>query len=101
MRRAPGAAPRGSDEARRELLLGTRVSNILEAHDEALAAMIDGGFTLLAQAPLRWAMAHTVTLHQAFRIRGLDDEQQEALLERLLELGVAERIAPADAGRGG
>lgn len=95
-----GYAGPGAVAERRELLLGTRVSTILEAHEDALQTMIDGGFTLLSQAPLRWAMAHTVTLQQAFRLRGLDDDEQEELLARLLELGVAERIG-ADDPRGG
>lgn len=38
---------------------------------------------------MRKAMAGTVTLRQAFQIRGLDDEAEEKLITALLELGIA------------
>lgn len=77
----------------RKVLLDARVSTIIDAHQAALDTLIDHGFTLLAQAPLRWAMAHTVNLAQAFRLRGLDDHAQDALLAALTGLGVPGRLA--------
>ncbi len=72
------------------------MSNIIAAHPDSLELLITGGFPLLAQAPLRWAMAHTVNLGQAFRIAGLDDAQQEALLSALVRLDVPAKLAGAD-----
>jgi len=74
--------------SRRDQLLGMRVSSILDAHEDALDALIAGGFAPLANPVMRLAMASTVSLGQAFRIRGLSDEAEEALIVRLLELGV-------------
>ncbi len=74
--------------ARRTRLLGMRVSAIIDAREQALDALIQGGFEPLANPVMRFTMAHTITLGQAFRIRGLDDAQQAALLTRLLELDV-------------
>lgn len=82
------AAPTADIEQRRERLLGMRVSRILDAHEEALQVLIDGGFEPLANPVARLAMAHTINLAQAFRIRGQDEEAQEELIERLLALGV-------------
>lgn len=69
-------------------LLATRVSAIIDAHEEALEVLIQGGFEPLANPVMRFAMAHTVNLSQAFRIRGLSDEAEEAIIAKLLELGV-------------
>ncbi len=74
--------------AEREALLSARVSNIIASHPDALELLIAGGFPLLAQAPLRWAMAHTVNLGQAFRIAGVADAKQEALLQALMRIDV-------------
>ncbi|MFA5551922.1 MAG: hypothetical protein WDA03_09920 [Trueperaceae bacterium] len=85
------AAPDVSEK--RERLLGMRVSRIIEAHEGALAALIEGGFGPLANPVARLAMAHTVNLAQAFRIRGQAEEEQEALIAELLALGVADGAA--------
>lgn len=76
-----------------------RVSRILEADDAALEALVEGGFGPLANPVMRVAMAHTVSLQQAFRIRGQSEGQREALIGRLLELGV-DLEAGADDGSG-
>lgn len=78
-----------------QVLRSARVSNIIAAHPDALGLLIAGGFPLLAQAPLRWAMAHTVNLGQAFRIAGLEDTQQEALLSALVRLDVPASLVGA------
>lgn len=65
-----------------------RVSRILEAHEDALQLLVRGGFEPLANPVARLAMAHTVKLGQAFRIRGQDERQQEELISALLELGI-------------
>ena len=84
-----GASPEAQElELRRERLLGMRVSHILDAHEDALQALIDGGFSPLSNPVARLAMAHTVNLAQAFRIRGQGEAEQEALIQRLLELAV-------------
>ncbi len=83
-----GAAAAAEHEERRERLLGMRVSRILDAHEDALQVLIDGGFEPLANPVARLAMAHTINLGQAFRIRGQAEEEQEELIERLLALGV-------------
>ncbi len=70
-----------------------RVSRILDAHEDALQLLIRGGFEPLANPVARLAMAHTVNLAQAFRLRGQDEEQQESLIAALLELGVDEGAA--------
>lgn len=75
-------------EQRRQVLLGMRVSRILDAHEDALQSLIDGGFEPLANPVARLAMAHTVNLGQAFRIRGQAEEQQEALIDQLLAMDV-------------
>lgn len=85
--------PKHAEPWQREVLLSARVSNIIDSHEDALATLIDHGFTLLAQAPLRWAMAHTVNLGQAFRLRGLSDQEQEALIDALAALGVPAALA--------
>lgn len=84
-----GASPEAQElDLRRERLLGMRVSHILDAHEDALQALIDGGFSPLSNPVARLAMAHTVNLAQAFRIRGQGEAEQEALIQRLLELAV-------------
>lgn len=82
--------------AEHEKLRNARVSTIIAAHPEALRVLIEGGFPLLAQAPLRWAMAHTVNLGQAFRIAGLHEEQQQALLVALIKLDVPANLDSAN-----
>lgn len=83
-----GARAAAGHEERRQRLLGMRVSRILEAHEDTLGLLIAGGFEPLANPVARLAMAHTVNLGQAFRIRGQAEEQQEALIAQLLALGV-------------
>ena len=83
---AAGANP--SMDGQRQKLLSMRVSSIIDAHPHALQALIDGGFGPLANPVARLAMAHTVNLGQAFRIRGQDDADQEALIGQLLRLAV-------------
>ncbi len=97
---AQGRAPRTPSEAERQVLLGSRVSAIIDAHEDALATLIEHGFTMLAQAPLRWAMAHTVNLSQAFRLRSLEEADQDALLADLTGLGVPERLSRGVRGQG-
>lgn len=87
---APRAAAEPSREARQHLL-GLRVSRIISAHADALDVLISGGFAPLANPVARMAMAHTVTLAQALRIRGLDDPEEQQLIARLLQLDVAWR----------
>jgi hypothetical protein len=82
------------------VLLAARVSTIIDAHEDALSTLIAGGFTLLAQAPLRWAMAHTVNLGQAFRLRGLAPAEQDRLLDALAALGVPDRLERGVSGLG-
>jgi hypothetical protein len=65
-----------------------RVSVIIAAHEEALDVLIQGGFEPLANPVMRFAMAHTVNLAQAFRMRDMSDEDEGALTARLLELEV-------------
>ena len=79
-------------------MLSARVSNIIDAHEDALSTLIAHGFTQLSQAPLRWAMAHTVNLGQAFRLRGLSTEEQEGLLLALAQLGLPARLQALAAG---
>ncbi|HRP46905.1 MAG TPA: hypothetical protein PLT07_05090 [Trueperaceae bacterium] len=81
-------------------MLSARVSTIIDAHDDALSTLIAHGFTLLSQAPMRWAMAHTVNLGQAFRLRGLSAEEQEGLLLALAQLGVPVSLQALEAGHG-
>lgn len=65
-----------------------RVAVIIAAHEEALETLIQGGFEPLANPVMRFALAHTVNLEQAFRMRGLSDEDAAALTARLLALEV-------------
>lgn len=82
-----------SRQERRERLLQTKVSRIISAHDEALDILIAGGFEPLANPAMRFAMSHTVNLAQAFRIRGMDDAEEDALIEQLLDLGLPLEVA--------
>ncbi|MFO7546793.1 MAG: DUF1858 domain-containing protein [Trueperaceae bacterium] len=68
------------------------MSDVIAAHPRALDLLIENGFTLLAQAHLRRALAPTVTLAQAIRIRGLDSATRTALLAALDEAGVADGL---------
>ncbi len=77
----------------RERLLSMRVAGIIDAHPQALGILIDGGFTPLGNKVMRLAMAGTVNLAQAFRIRGLDDSAEESIIARLLEIGVQEQVS--------
>ena len=80
---------------RRVSLLARRVSAVIDAHPDALDVLIEAGFTPLANPVMRLALAHTVTLSQALRIRGLPEEVEEALISRLLELEAgAQHAAP-------
>lgn len=76
-------------------LLAARVSEVIAAHPRALDLLVAHGFSLLAQAPLRRALAPTVTLAQALRIRGLGQSAEAALLRSLDEAGVARAMAGA------
>jgi hypothetical protein len=67
-------------------LLALKVSAILEARPAALEVLIDHGFAPLRQPHLRAALAPTVTLEQALRIRSLSDAKEQALLAELLAL---------------
>lgn len=80
---------------RRARLLATRVATIITAHDQALDVLVSGGFEPLANPVMRRTLAHTVTLAQAFRIRGLTDEAEEAIISRLLRLGIGSDHAAA------
>lgn len=85
--RAAPAPSSGRPEAETSLL-ALRVSRIIGAHADALDLLIAGGFAPLANPVARMAMAHTVTLAQAFRIVGMDDDAEQALIGRLLQLDV-------------
>ncbi len=78
---------------KRASLLASRVSAILDAHPAALGVLIDSGFEPLANPVARRTLAHTVNLSQALRIRGLSAEAEESLINRLLQLGVADATA--------
>ncbi len=77
----------------RKALLEARVSRILDAHPDALETLIRHGFTPLAQAPLRFALAHTVNLGQAIRLRGLGEPEAAALLDALAAMRLPELLA--------
>ncbi|MEX2501995.1 MAG: flavodoxin domain-containing protein [Trueperaceae bacterium] len=64
-------------------LRAMRVSEVLEAAPDALPLLLRSGFRPLADPRLRAVLAPTVTLEQAFRIRGLDDEASDAVLAQL------------------
>lgn len=79
--------------AGRKTLLEARVSRILDAHPDALDTLVRHGFTPLAQAPMRFALAHTVNLGQAIRLRGLGEPEVAALLSTLAAMGLPELLA--------
>ena len=81
----------------RQLLLDTRVSRILDSHGAALGTLIEHGFSPLANPAMRFALAHTVTLGQAIRLRGLSEAEQDAVLTALVALGVPGRLAASQA----
>ncbi len=89
------AHDRAQDGAAVAALLAARVSEVIAAHPRALELLVAHGFSLLAQAPLRRALAPTVTLAQALRIRGLGESAEAALLRALDEAGVARAMAGA------
>lgn len=97
---APHTHSAGLTAEGRRTLLDTRVSRILDAHPDALDTLIRHGFTPLAQAPLRFALAHTVNLGQAIRLRGLDEAEVAALLEALAGMGLPGLLARPDAAAG-
>lgn len=63
-----------------------RVSELLEASDEALALLVRHGFAPLRNAAMRAALAPTVTLAQAIRLRGLSDAAASQLRRELVSL---------------
>ena len=74
------------DDTLREELLETRVATLIERYPAALQILVDAGFGPLAVPALRKALAHTVTLRQALKIRSLPPERDAELLEELEEL---------------
>lgn len=76
-------------ETQREQLLRTKVAHIITAHPDALSILINGGFSPLQNPVMRAALANTVNLRQAFQIRALSNEQEEAIISELLQLGAA------------
>ncbi len=76
-------------------LLGTRVSDLLEADARCLDVLVRHGFGPLRQPALRKVLAHTVDLGQAVRIRGLSEETEEELLAELLGLLEGEPVGEA------
>lgn len=74
-----------------------RVSDLLAASDAVLPLLVRYGFVPLANPALRAALAPTVTLAQAIRLRGLPDGDAVALRAELdAALGTAWR--PVDGG---
>lgn len=67
----------------RDRVLGLRVSEVIERYPESLPILIDAGFGPLAVPALRAALAPTVTLRQALRIRGQSAARDAALLDAL------------------
>lgn len=68
-----------------------RVAGILAADERALDVLINGGFEPLANPVMRLALANTVSLAQAIRIRGLEKTESDQIIQQLLTLGVAGR----------
>lgn len=77
---------RRDDDLTFDDLLELRVSELIDAWPATLQVLIDAGFTPLASAPIRVALAPTVTLRQAMRIRSLDALAQEELMRTLGEV---------------
>lgn len=69
-----------------ETVLGMRVSELLERHDQILPLLVRYGFTPLNNPALRRALAPTVTLAQALRLNPLPAEDRHELLEELIGL---------------
>lgn len=63
-----------------------RVSTLLAQAPGVLPCLLRHGFTPLANPAMRHALAPTVTLAQAVRLRGLSDAQAEALYAELREV---------------
>lgn len=78
-----GAEPVTAATTLRDELLELRVATLIERHPEALQLLIDAGFGPLAVPALRKALAPTVTLRQALRIRSLTPEKDAELLAAL------------------
>ena len=73
-------------DPRHQRLLDTRVQALIDASTEVLPCLIRHGFTPLENPVMRRALAPTVTLTQAARLRGLTDDAVEALLHDLDEV---------------
>lgn len=67
-------------------LAHTRVSTLLERSPEVLLCLVRHGFAPLQNPVMRGALAATVTLEQAVRIRGLSQTQARALYAELEEI---------------
>ena len=67
-------------------LRGATVQTLLDASPEALECLVRHGFTPLSNAAMRRALAPTVTLDGAMRLRGLSRTQADALLHDLAEV---------------
>lgn len=63
-----------------------RVSELLAASDRVLALLIRHGFAPLRNPAMRAALAPTVTLAQAVRLRGLSEDRADALRHELAAL---------------
>lgn len=72
----------------RDHVLELRVSEVIDRIPGSLPVLIDAGFGPLAVPALRAALAPTVTLRQALRIRGQGEARDAELL------GALERLAP-------
>jgi len=66
-------------------LLNLRVSELLAQEDSVLDILLEYGFTPLKNPLTRAALAPTVTVGQALRLRGLSAVQQTRLLTDLKE----------------
>lgn len=79
-------AMKHGDDLSSDDLLEFRVSELIDAWPGTLQVLIDAGFTPLAHAPVRAALAPTVTLRQAMRIRSLDALAQAQLVRSLQQV---------------
>lgn len=66
------------------------VSNLLDASPRVLPLLVRHGFAPLRNAAMRTALAPTVTLAQAVRLRGLAPDRADALRRALADLLVEE-----------
>lgn len=73
-------------DALHDRLQGMRVQALLDASPAVLPCLIRHGFTPLENPVMRRALAPTVTLAQAARLRGLAGEELDALLGELAEV---------------